>query len=333
MAEETVEAASSAVQLDAVPPQYDGWNEDGEPIVREKKPAEQPKSAEAASAETTDDEAGSAAQGKQEHGRRRPDVEERFRKLTGERDQIKAERDALQRQLEEARKTKEPKETQSGESSPARQIEPEYTRPMPKANDIGPDGKPKYSSYEKWIEDLSGWHVEQRAAALEREGALQRMRDKVQADLTAARERYSDYDAVARPLQVELMKPDISTSVSSVLNESPVLADLLYTLGGTEATRNDFLDACRHNPSKALRVALLAEQEIVRELAKSQPATKTAPASHDPVETMKPRAPKPPTEIGGRGASGEDALVEAAKSGDYRVFEQEQRRRVLASRR
>jgi len=37
--------------------------------------------------------------------------------------------------------------------------------------------------------------------------------------------------------------------------------------------------------------------------------------------------------VGGRGAPGEDALISAAKTGDFRTFEAEQTRRALASRR
>jgi hypothetical protein len=159
------------------------------------------------------------------------------------------------------------------------------------------------------------------------------MFEKVKQQLTEARERYEDFDSKANPVHQELMKPGISREVFAVINESPVLPDLLYTIGGTEATKADFLDACRNNPGKALRVALLMEQEIVKELGKGKGAAAQDGKAEAATTTPKPRAPKPPAEVGGRGAPGEDALMAAAKTGDFRSFDAEQTRRAIASRR
>ena len=132
---------------------------------------------------------------------------------------------------------------------------------------------------------------------------------------------------------IVLMKPDVPRQVMDVLNDSPVLPDLLYTIGGTEASKTDFLEACRTNPAKALRVALLIEQEIVKELGKGTVAAQKDGEAETAAAAPKPRAPKPPTEVGGRGAPGEDALISAAKTGDFRTFDAEQTRRAIASRR
>lgn len=333
MAEETVVAESSAAAAEPKFTQFDGWDEEGTPVVKKKTETPTPKNADTAAAdaskETNAEDAADSAAKKTQESHRKPGAEARIKELAARAKQ-------LERELEEARK---PKETKA-DSSPARQPEqkpaqPEATRPKPTQKDTGADGKAKYASYEDFVEDLADWKVEQRIAAQQREQQAKQMFEQVRKGLEEARERYADFDSIAKPVHQELMKPDISREVFAVINDSPVLADLLYTIGGTEASKADFLDACRTNPGKALRVALLMEQEIVKELGKVKAAakkdgegeTETAPA------TPKPRAPKPPTEVGGRGAPGEDALISAAKAGDFRSFDAEQTRRATASRR
>lgn len=51
------------------------------------------------------------------------------------------------------------------------------------------------------------------------------------------------------------------------------------------------------------------------------------------AEEPKPRAPKPPAEVGGRGAVMGDQAVAAAKNGDFRTFEAEMNSRAARSRR
>ena len=333
MAEETVVAASSSAN-EAKFTQFNGWDEDGKPIVTGNA-KEEPKPAESASAdepeETVSEEAAdSAAKEAQERKPKsgNPKAEARIKELLAKQKELEA-------QLEEARK---PKETKA-DSSPAKPAEtksaqPEPTRPKPKQDDKDADGRPKYASYEDWQEDLADWRADQRIAAREREHQARQIQSEVGKRMDEARGRYTDFDSVTKPLLNDLLKPEVSREVMGVLNDSPVLPDLLYTLGGTEATKADFLEACRNNPAKALRVALLVEQEITKELGKGK-GTPAKPAGEGKEETpaaTKPRAPKPPTEVGGRGAAGEDPSAAAAKSGNFRAFEAEQTRRALASR-
>lgn len=335
MAEETVVAESSAAATSATEPkftQFDGWDEEGTPVVSKKAESPKPKKADSAAAdaskETKSDDAADSAANKTQEKHRKPGAEARIKELL-----TRAEK--AERELEEARK---PKETKA-DSSPARKPEPkpahpEATRPKPTNNDKGADGKPKYASYEDFVEDLADWKAEQRIAAQQREQQVNQQRETLGKHLEEARGRYEDFDSVTKPVLQEMLKPDIPHEVFAVINDSPVLADLLYTIGGTETTKADFLDACRTNPGKALRVALLMEQEIVKELAKGKaPLKKDGDGEAEPAPAaLKPRAPKPPTEVGGRGAPGEDALISAAKTGDFRSFEAEQTRRALASR-
>lgn len=340
MAEETVVAESSAAAAVATEPkftQYDGWDDDGNPVVSKKtesekqdKPAEADSAAADASKETkTEDAVDSAAKKKQEQAPKNR-TEARIKELLARAE--KAEHD-----LAESRKPN--KETKADSSTaPKTETQPTTapaTRTKPTSADKGTDGKPKYPTYEDFVEDLADWKAEQRIAAQQREQQVTQQRQSLGKHLEEARGRYADFDSVTKPVIQEMLKPDIPREVFAVINDSPVLADLLYTIGGTEASKADFLEACRTNPGKALRVALLMEQEIVKELGKGKAAAKKdvegevdkTPAS------VKPRAPKPPSEVGGRGATGEDALISAAKANDFRSFDAEQTRRAVASRR
>jgi hypothetical protein len=71
--------------------------------------------------------------------------------------------------------------------------------------------------------------------------------------------------------------------------------------------------------------------ESVRMLAREVP--KLLAQQEREKADNRPRAPKPPSEVGGRGSGSGDALVAAAKAGDFRAFEKEQWERVRASRR
>lgn len=334
MAEETVVAAPSAAVETPKFTQFDGWDEDGTPVVSKKaetqdKPEGADSAAADASTEKPEDVPDSA--GKKAQEKRKPDVESRFKKLT---DDHKAAVAKLERELEEARK---PKETKPAESSPAKAAEtklaePNHTRPRPKLDDKGPDGKQLYANYEEHQEAVTDWRVEQKLAARDREQQAQQQQKALGKQLEEARGRYTDFDSVTKPLIQDLMKPEIPREVFAVLNDSPVLADLLYTIGGTEASKADFLGDCRTNPARALRKALLMEQEIVKELGKGKGDEKKAGEGEATPVIPKPRAPKPPTEVGGRGAPGEDPLIAAAKANDFRSFEAEATRRALASR-
>lgn len=336
MAEETaVLAESSAAAAVAEPKftQFDGWDEEGTPVVHKKetKPEEADAAAADTSKETTkaEDGADSAAKKTQET-HRKPNAEARIKELA-------AANKKLLQELEDVRKPKETKADSStakaAEQTPAKAAEVAPTRPKPIPTEKGADGKPKYATYWAFEEDLIDWKTEQREAKQQREQQVTQQQQTMSKKLEEARGRYTDFDPVTKPLIQDLMKPDVPRQVMDVLNDSPVLPDLLYTIGGTEASKTDFLEACRTNPAKALRVALLIEQEIVKELGKAPVAAKKDSEAETAAAAPKPRAPKPPTEVGGRGAPGEDALLSAAKTGDFRTFDAEQTRRALASRR
>jgi hypothetical protein len=112
--------------------------------------------------------------------------------------------------------------------------------------------------------------------------------------------------------------------MQSFINDSEVLGELLYTLSDA-TTLNNLLETAKTNPGKALRV--MRDMELGVEKALSKPEVKAEAKPEDKTPESKPRAPKPPSEVGGRGAATEDAAVAAARDGNFGSFDAEQRRR------
>jgi hypothetical protein len=230
----------------------------------------------------------------------KPKTEKRFQQLLAERDQLK-------RDLEAARQTK------PAESLPAKAPE---VHAKPKMDDKGPDGKAKYGTYEDFTEALADWKAGERIKQFQLEQQTASLRQTVGQKIAEARNRYQDYAEVAGPVVADLMdeKNPISREVFGVINDSPVLADLLYVIGGSEETKADFLESCRSNPSKALRVALLMEQEIVAELGKKADRQENgqfkAKPEEPPAKKSPEAAPAPPIEINHRGGG---TMDESAK--------------------
>jgi hypothetical protein len=305
---------------------------------------EKPKTTETASVdpskETKADDAGpSAATNTQEQPKtkRRPDVEARFKQYS---DRI----DRLERELQEARA---PKETKA-ESSPAKpatyQEWRESFKPTEWTNQYIAQNKD--ATWEDAQAALADHMADRREEFRATEQQIAQQRQTVGKKLSEARQRYQDFDSVTSPFVKEMLKPDISREVFGVMNDSPVLADLLYVIGGDEASKNDFLEACRSNPSKALRVALLMEQDIVKELGKGKtsavrddkgqftPEVKAAPAKKGPEA-----APNPPIEIHHRGGGEMDeseralSQIERGDSNAFRDWKRAEDRKAMARRR
>jgi hypothetical protein len=217
------------------------------------------------------------------------------------------------------------------ESSPAKPeakpqvVEPQYTRPKPKPEGNGPDGKP-YATYEDYIEDLSDWKGEQRDAKNQRESKQQAQAKEFNAKVEEARTRYENFDEVVQPTATAInMDAGISPVIKELLSESDVLPDILFTLGSDPAELAKFVKMARETPGKALRYIALTESLITEELeGKATPKAEETPAK------PKTHAPRPPSEVGGKAAAPPDALESAAKANDFRSFKAEATRRALA---
>jgi hypothetical protein len=351
MKDEQTPAASSTAVVEApleIPSsgsrEYAEWRATGE--LPKPKPAA-PATADAPKETKADDAGSSAAKETQEQPKtkRRPDVEQRIQDLT---QRHKDEIARLTRELEDARRPKDAK----ADPSPAKVEQPqtykewrEKFKPTEWANRYVAEHKDAtMAEVSAALADYMG-DVRDQYRTVEQQ--ITTLRQSVGQKLSEAKERYQDFDSVAGPVLQDLLKSDISREVSGVLNDSPVLADLLYVIGGSEQSKQDFLAACRSNPSKALRMALLIEQEINAELTKGteKPTDRnekgqfTKPVESAPAKKGPEDAPAPPIEIGHRGGGAMDEAaraLQAAERGDanaFRDFKRAEDRKALARRR
>lgn len=242
----------------------------------------------------------------------RPDAEQRIKQLT---DRIK--------QLETAQK---PAQVEAPPPVQPKQEAPQ-TRQKPTAEDKDGD-KPKYATYEDFVEDLADWKAEQRIAAQQREQQQQAQQREFKARVDEAKSRYGaeKFEEILAPaVNAIIGDQSVSGVVKTMLNESEVLPDLMYTIGSDPKELASFLEMAKSNPGKALRYIALTESLIRDELDGNKESKEVIP----PVKPQT-QAPKPPSEVGGRAASPGDPLEAAAKAGDFRSFKAEATRRQLA---
>jgi hypothetical protein len=131
---------------------------------------------------------------------------------------------------------------------------------------------------------------------------------------TVARESMTEMlkqATVKHPYAAEKIKSATSEIVSKAppfmqafVNDSEVLGDLLYTLAD-QTTLNNLLDTAKSNPGKALRVLRDMELDIRKAL------------SREKAPEVRPRAPKPPGQVGFSGNAGDDGTRAANGFTDF----------------
>lgn len=215
----------------------------------------------------------------------------------------------------------------------AAQVAPEQTaKPVdpkapvkPKAADF--EGKP-WEEYEaardKYFEDLADYKAAQAIEGLTARQKQEATSNELNTRIEALSKQYG---ADARePIQSAAKQvfedPKVNGIVKEMVNGSPVLVDVLYTLGGDEAGLADFLADARSNPGAAIRKFVLLEKLVTEELAKgsteSQPERGEDGKFKAPPE-KKTAAPPPPKEVSGRGSAPPDEVesaTQAALKGD-----------------
>ena len=331
MTDEKIAVEPSAA---ATPIQYDGWDEHGTPIVT-KKPDQPKKSEEPAASASSTKETQSEPKGKtaaepetapsQEKKDRKPgekkSAEERIAELTAKVKQLEDERERSRAQATQpAPKTETKAEEKPKDAQPATYAE--WRKAF----------KPK-EWIEQWAKDNPSAGYEDAVAALGDYQADIRDRyrqfEQLKADgvrrsqeqLRKTVEKYPDAEPKVKEAAKSLMNPEVPPFVRAFIDESEVMTDLLYTLADPKTLEN-LLETAKTAPGKALRVLRDMESDIQKSIAKP-PATEKEEKKEkkEPPAEPKPRAPKPPTEVGGRGTGQEDASVAAARTGNFRDFE------------
>lgn len=222
-------------------------------------------------------------------------------------------------------------ETPKAESSPAKPepkpVPQQASRPKPTVEDKTEDGKPKYETYEDYIEDLADWKTEQKWSAKEQQERTNAAATALNAKIEEGRTRYENLDDVIVPAANEIYNDAaISPVIKQMIADSDLIVDLVYTIANDPAEYAKFVKMAKETPGKAIRYIALTESLISQELD----GKTAAKIEVEPPAKPKTQAPKPPSEAGGRAAAPPDALESAAKANDFRSFKAEATRRQLA---
>jgi hypothetical protein len=282
-------------------PEYDEWRNTGNLPEKDK-----PKTEEAASSdpskEATSEEAPESEPGKHtQESRRKPGAEARIGELTS---RVKQ----LEKDLEDARR---PKQETKADPSPAKPANYQEWR--------------KEFRPAKWIEEYASQNPE---ASYEEANAamadhLADVRDQfrnfeqqqnaqqqsLNAKVNEARARYGErFDEVLQPtLNTIVSDAGVNPNVKAMLNDSDVIADLIYTLGSDSATLAKFLSMAKSEPGKAIRYLAVVENGIIEELSKNTARNDKGQFSSEketpaPAKRGPESAAEPPISIGNRGA-------------------------------
>ncbi len=308
----------------AEPVQYDSWDKNGTPIVSKKavevpqpKKEEPAASAPPATETTSESKAEPEAAPKQEK-KGKQTAEERISQLTAK---LK-EKDL---ELEAARERSRPVETKP----PVIQAEAQSVKSRPKPDDVDKDGKAKYATYEDFVEELSDWKTEQRIAKLESDRQQATQRQLLEKEFAQASEVYPDFVDKTKPIMTALLNDaSLPEPFKAAVGTSDVFTHLLYALSAEQSQK--LMDLARTNTISAIKKLGELEATVRIELAKSKPVV-AKETSVEPPAKPQPRAPKPPTEVGGRGTAPADTQAEAARTGNFSAFEVEENRKRFAS--
>lgn len=222
------------------------------------------------------------------------------------------------------------------ESQPATKPEAvkEKAEPPKRPNPYTFKGTPE--EFEKAMDDYEAAKEESQERRFVEKQLANARNQQFTAKVNEARQRYGAeaFDGTVEPTSKAIMEQAAPT-VKEYLQQSDLFADLLYVIGGNQKSLDDFLASAKSNPVAAIRKLAFLEIEIGNELSKGKAKSeeKDEPKPEKKAEAPakpEPRAPKPPSEVGGRGTAPTDELEEAARSGDFRKFEAEENRRMQA---
>lgn len=233
------------------------------------------------------------------------------------------------------------KQTQA-ESSPAKQPE---VKAAP-VQELKPPVKPKVQDFEsweafeeakdKWAEEMATYTAKKAVQDDRKAQAEAQQTEKLTSELTAARERYKDFDTVVAPLWQQIATDkEIHPVVQEFVGRSTVMVDLMYAIGGDAETMSKFIAAAKTDPFTAMRYAMEAERLVMAELSKTKEGkdTRNDKGQFQASDKKITKAPPPPSEVTGSGTPPADEAEEALKSGDTRRYMDLENERALKSRR
>lgn len=194
--------------------------------------------------------------------------------------------------------------------------------------------------YEEAIAAMNDHLDEVRSRFRQREQATQAQQTFYKEQLAEAKKRYPDTETVIKPtLEAITSDESVHPVVKAMVGNSPVMVDLLYTLGGDEAAFAEFLELARTNPLMAVRKAVLMEDLVMKELADKKETARAEDGKFvKSAETKTPEkkvtsAPPPGKEVGTKSTPPDDELDAAEKRGDWATVRRLENLREVERRR
>jgi hypothetical protein len=342
----TAEASSAAaVEVPNDPEGYAEWRQTGKVPEPKPKPAAQPKEESAPSKE-------SSAEGAQESGKApesEPGKKQEHKPSKAEARLNELLEDLRRAGLSPAELKTFKREAQRQEAQPPKAGAEKTEKPA----GLEPPKKPKLEDFEdydkfeeekdKYYEDLADYKskksLEEFRAQQQQETAKKEMAGK----LADAKKRYGDSaeSTIGTAANAIFGDEQIPAAVRALVDQSPVLVDLLYVMGSKADELAEFIELARTNPGAAVRKAVLLERLVMEELEKGSAGKSGSPQRDESGKFVPAKAPEkkvteappPPKEVSGRGAAPPDEVESAAQSGDFASFRSAANRRDLARRR
>lgn len=196
------------------------------------------------------------------------------------------------------------------------------------------------AAIDKWHEAVADYRAELKLAERDRKTQAEASAKATTEKLDAAGKRYGQESktTITETAGTVFNDPKIAGPVKALIDDSPVIADLLYTLGSKAEDLQEFVTLARTNPGQAIRKVVLMERLIAEELAKGEKPAAGAEAGRDASGKFTPpakkvtEAPPPPKEAGGRSGAPPDPVDRAVAANDFTTFRSEANRRDLARR-
>jgi hypothetical protein len=200
------------------------------------------------------------------------------------------------------------------------------------------------AAIEKYHEENSAYQARKAVSDFQTQQAQQAQERELTAKVADANKRYGETAGdtiVATAKGIFSADSGVPGVVSALIDQSPVIVDLLYSLG-SKADVKEFVALAKSNPGADVRKIVLMEQLVQDELAKGagkpDTATETETAARDTSGRFRPaktasKAPAPPREVSGHASAPLDAVESASTGGDFKAYSRAANARDLARRR
>lgn len=342
--------SSPAIEIPTDPEAYAEWRvSQGRSSDDAKGEGKQPKQEDSApsSSESTASEADKSQEKQQQ--KHRSNEGERIKELLGELkthglkpSDLKLSREELIRRLSptEPQPKAAPETTEQPAAAPAAEpqepVEPQF-------KDYNGDWEGFDAALKKYHRDYAKFVAQQAVQADRYQRAVEANQEKWRQKLTEAKARYgAEADQAIVQTALKISKDEkVHPAVKALLDDSPVLADLLYVMGSAPDDFDAFVTEARERPGIAIRRAVLLEKLVQDELESKPSASTTNGQTRDdtgkfvsaaakPPAKKSTAAPAPPAEVSGHGPPPGDEAQRAAQTGDFRAFRAIENRKTLS---